>query len=123
MRTRSNISALPAIVVILIVLAVLYYSFGDRYRDIPADINSAGEYTEDAATTTRIKAALVLNKQVSALDIHVETNRNNVILTGRVPSENDKRVAGEVVQGTKGVAAVTNNLQVDPNVQASSVAR
>ncbi len=123
MRTRSNISAVPAVVVILIVLAVLYYSFGDRYQDIPADINSAGEYTEDAATTARIKTALALNTQVSALDIHVETTNNNVILTGRVPTDNDRRVAEEIVRGTKGVVTVSNNLQVDPKIQAASTAR
>lgn len=123
MRTRSNISAVPAVIAILIVLAVLYYSFGDRYRDIPGDINSVGEYTEDAATTTRIKAALTLNTQVSALDIHVETSNSNVILTGKVPTDNDRRVAEEIVRGTKGVVTVANNLQVDPKIQAASTAR
>ena len=123
MRTRSNISAVPAVVLILIVLAVLYYSYGDRYRDIPSDINSVGEYTEDAATTTRIKAALALNTQVSTLDIHVETSNNNVILTGRVPTNNDRRIAEEIVRSTRGVVTVANNLQVDPKIQAASVAR
>ena len=42
-------------VVILIVVAVGYYSYGDRYRNIKADINSVDKYTGDAATTTRVK--------------------------------------------------------------------
>ena len=123
MRTRSNMSALPAVFVILIILAVIYYSYGDRYRDIPNDINSVGEYTDDAATTTRIKAALALNTQVSALDIHVETNNNNVILTGRVPTDNARRVADEIVRATKGVVTVSNNLLVDTRIQAASGTR
>ena len=118
MRTRSNISAVPAVIVILIVIAVLYYSVDSRYQDIPADINSAGKYTDDAATTTRIKTALMLNTQVSTLDIHVETNNNNVTLTGRVPTDNDRRITEEIVRGTKGVVTVANNLQVDPKIQA-----
>lgn len=123
MRTRSNMSALPAFFVILIILAVIYYSYGDRYRDIPNDINSVGEYTDDAATTTRIKAALALNTQVSALDIHVETINNNVILTGRVPTDNARRVADEIVRATKGVVTVSNNLLVDTRIQAASGTR
>lgn len=76
---------IAAVVVILIVVAVGYYSYGDRYRNITADINSVDKYTGDAATTTRVKTALALNKQVSVFDIHVETSNNNVTLTGQVP--------------------------------------
>jgi osmotically-inducible protein OsmY len=64
-----------------------------------------------------------LNKHVSAFDIHVETSNNNVTLTGRVPTDNHKRVAEEIVHGTKGVAAVINNLKVDPKIQAASAER
>jgi len=117
MRQKSIIAA---VVVILIVVAVGYYSYGDRYRNITADINSVDKYTGDAATTTRVKTALALNKQVSVFDIHVETSNNNVTLTGQVPTDNDRRVAEEIVRGTKGVATVANNLKVDPKVQAAS---
>lgn len=111
---------IAAVVVILIVVAVGYYSYGDRYRNINADINSVDKYTGDAATTTRVKTALALNKQVSVFDIHVETSNNNVTLTGQVPTDNDRRVAEEIVRGTKGVATVANNLKVDPKVEAAS---
>ena len=114
---------IAAVAVILIVVAVGYYSYGDRYRNITADINSVNEYTGDAATTTRVKTALALNKQVSAFDIHVETTNKNVTLTGQVPTDNDKRVAEEIVRGTKGVATVANNLKVDPKVQAANAER
>ncbi len=114
---------IAAVVVILIVVAVIYYSYGDRYRNITADIGSVDKYTGDAATTTRVKTALALNKQVSAFDIHVETSNNNVTLTGRVPTDNARRVAEEIVRGTKGVATFANNLKVDPKVQAASAER
>lgn len=115
MRQKPIIAAL---VVILIVVALIYYSYGDRYRSITADINSADKYTGEAATTTRVKAALALNKQVSAFDIHVETRNNHVTLTGRVPTDNDRRVAEEIVRGTNGVATVANNLKVDQAANA-----
>ena len=117
MRQKQTIAA---VVVILIVVAVGYYSYGDRYRNISADIDSVDKYTGDAATTTRVKTALALNKQVSAFDIHVETSNNNVTLTGQVPTDNDRRVAEEIVRGTKGVATVANNVKVDPKVEAAS---
>jgi osmotically-inducible protein OsmY len=120
MRQKRTIAA---VVVILIVIAVGYYSYGDRYRNITADINSVDKYTGDAATTTRVKTALALNKQVSAFDIHVETRNNNVTLTGQVLTDNDRRAAEEIVRGTKGVALVVNNLKVDPKVQAVSAER
>ena len=72
-----------------------------------------------------MKTALALNKQVSAFDInvvttnHVTTGHNNVTLTGQVPTDGDKRVAEEIVRGTKGVADVVNNLQVIPEMQAA----
>ena len=109
---------IAAVVVILIVVAVGYYSYGDRYRNISADINSVDKYSGDAATTTRVKTALALNKQVSAFDIHVETSNDNVTLTGQVPTDNDRRVAEEIVRGTKGVTTVVNNLKVDQSANA-----
>jgi osmotically-inducible protein OsmY len=114
---------IAAVVVILIVVAVVYYSYGDRYRNIRADINSVDKYTGDAATTTRVKTTLALNKHVYAFNIHVETSNNNVTLTGQVPTDNDRRVAEEIVRATKGVATVANNLQVDPKIQTANAER
>ncbi len=117
MRRRSIIAA---VVTILIIAGALYYFYGYRHRDISADFNAAKEYTEDAATTSAVKSALALNKQLSSFDIHVDSTNspgksgNDVTLTGHVPTEDDKRVAEEIARGTKGVANVVNNLQVDP---------
>jgi hypothetical protein len=36
-----------------------------------------------------------------------------------VPTVDDKRLAEEIAQSTKGVGSVANNLQVDPKVQAT----
>ncbi|HSB08890.1 MAG TPA: BON domain-containing protein [Blastocatellia bacterium] len=123
MRIRSMITAA---VTLLIIAGGLYYFYGYRHRDISADFNSAKEYTEDAATTSAVKSALALNKQLSSFDIHVDSidnpgnSGNDVTLTGHVPTEDDKRVAGEIARSTKGVASVVNNLEVVPRLQATN---
>lgn len=124
MRTRSMITA---VFTVLIIAGGLYYFYGYRHRDISSDFNAAKEYTEDAATTSAVKSALALNKQLSSFDIHVDSinspgkSGNDVTLTGHVPTEDDKRVAEEIARGTKGVANVVNNLQVDPKAQSTNV--
>ena len=123
MRRRSIIAA---VVTIVIIAGALYYFYGYRHRDISADFNAAKEYTEDAATTSAVKSALALNKQLSSFDIHVDSTNNpgksgnDVTLTGHVPTEDDKRVAEEIARSTKGVANVVNNLQVDPKTRAAN---
>jgi hypothetical protein len=114
---------IAAVLTILIIAGVLYYFYGYRNRDISADIGTVKEYTEDVATTSAVKSALALHKQLSGFDIHVFSRNNpgasgnDVTLTGRVPTEDDKRVAGEVARSTKGVANVLNNLEVVPAIQ------
>jgi osmotically-inducible protein OsmY len=124
MRPRSIITT---VVTILIIAGALYYFYGYRHRDISSDFNAAKDYTEDTATTSAVKSALALNKQLSSFDIHVDSTNNpgksgnDVTLTGHVPTEDDKRVAEEIARSTKGVANVVNNLQVDPKTQAANV--
>jgi osmotically-inducible protein OsmY len=123
MRIRS---ILTAVVTLLVIAGGLYYFYGYRHRDISADFNTAKEYTEDAATTSAVKSALALNKQLSSFDIHVDSTNNpgmsgnDVTLTGQVPAEDDKRVAEEIARSTKGVANVVNNLEVVPKAQAAN---
>lgn len=123
MRPRSIIAA---VVTVLIIAGALYYFYGYRHRDISSDFNTAKEYTEDAATTSAVKSALALNKQLSSFDIHVDSinspgkSGNDVTLAGHVPTEDDKRVAEEIARSTKGVANVVNNLEVEPKLQAAN---
>jgi osmotically-inducible protein OsmY len=126
MRPRSIIAA---VVTVLIIAGAVYYFYGYRHRDISSDFNAAKEYTEDAGTTAAVKSALALNKQLAPLDIHVnsannvsnaDSRDNNVTLTGRVPTENDKRTAEEIARNTKGVANVVNNLEVEPKILAAN---
>lgn len=86
MRPRSII---VAVAVIIIAAATLYYVLVDRNQAISADINAVMESTADAATTTAVKTALALNKQVSAFDIHVRqpTTLRQAITMSRSPAK------------------------------------
>ena len=117
MRPRPIIRS---ILVILIVAGLLYYFYSYQHRDISSDIKTVEGYAGDAATTSAVKTALGLNKELSGSDIHVETSNRNVTLTGQVPTAEDKRLAEEIAQGTKGVASVVNKLQIALSAQSEN---
>lgn len=74
---------------------------------------SVGEYTSDAVVTTKVKAAIVAEKSLSALDIAVETNNGVTTLTGTVGSAAQSDDATRVTRGVEGVKQVKNELKVD----------
>nr|WP_246013286.1 BON domain-containing protein [Pigmentiphaga humi] len=73
---------------------------------------SADEYVSDAAITTKVKAALVSAKDVSAADVNVETFRRTVQLSGFVDSSAQINRAVEIARGVEGVQSVKNDLRV-----------
>jgi hyperosmotically inducible protein len=77
-------------------------------------LRSVKDTSQDAATTSKVKTALLLSKHVSAFDIKTTTTRGVVSLTGEVPSEETRRLAGAIAQDTSGVTQVQNDLVVNP---------
>jgi hyperosmotically inducible protein len=75
---------------------------------------SVGEYASDAVVTTKVKAAIVADKSLSALDVAVETNNGVVTLTGTVASAAQSDNATHAARGVEGVKQVKNELKVDP---------
>ncbi len=73
---------------------------------------STGEYVDDSTITTKVKAALVHDPVVSALDVKVETFKGVVQLSGFVNTELEKTQAGNLAATVKGVASVKNNVVV-----------
>ena len=71
-----------------------------------------GEYADDTAITTKVKAALIANPVAQAHQIEVETFRGVVQLSGFVDSTNERATAQQVAQGVAGVKSVHNNLEV-----------
>src|ERR1041385_8144997 len=79
---------------------------GTRYH------RSTGAYLDDKAITTRVKTALFRDPLVSGFDVHVNTFRGDVQLSGFVDSQEQRDRAATVARQVEGVQAVTNNLEV-----------
>ena len=75
-------------------------------------LKSTGEYIDDAAITAKIKTRLIADPIVHAFTIDVDTNRGEVVLTGSVGSEQERKRAVEIAQNAPGVKKVTYVLQV-----------
>jgi osmotically-inducible protein OsmY len=70
--------------------------------------------TADARTTAAIKAKLVASRDLSALDISVNTTGGVVTLSGRVSAPDDIGKAMLLAMQTDGVREVISTLQVKP---------
>jgi len=104
------------LVLVLLVVGAVYYIFA-RNSSIQNAFHSIQESTQDAATTSRVRTALLLSKQVSPFDIKVQTIQGEVTLEGQVPSEQVKTVAGAIAQDTSSVKKLHNNLSVNPSIE------
>ncbi|MFY9288996.1 MAG: BON domain-containing protein [Alphaproteobacteria bacterium] len=74
--------------------------------------NTPSQYIGDAAVTTKVKAALMADKDVSATKVNVETNDGTVHLTGNVSSKAEEKEVVHIVNTVDGVKAVNNKLNV-----------
>ena len=77
--------------------------------------NKAGTAFDDSAITASIKAKLAADAQLSALDIQVVTEKGDVVLTGKAPSDSDRVRATTLASSVQGVRAVENHLVLDPS--------
>lgn len=72
----------------------------------------AGTFVSDRVITAKVKAALVKNREVSALAVKVDTHDGTVLLSGFVNSEQEARRAHEIAASIEGVKSVKSNLVV-----------
>ncbi|HET7526818.1 MAG TPA: BON domain-containing protein [Burkholderiaceae bacterium] len=73
---------------------------------------STGNYVDDTAITTRVKAKFAEDKTVSAMSIGVETMRGTVQLSGFAKTLDEKMQAEKLARGVSGVVAVKNDIVV-----------
>lgn len=73
---------------------------------------SAGEYVDDAAITTSVKAAFLADEDIKSTDINVETFRGDVQLSGFVNSSTQIDRAIAVARKQNGVKGVKNDLRI-----------
>lgn len=81
------------------------------------DAGPATQLTE-ARQEGAILTTFALNRHLSPFNIDVAVDRGVVTLKGKVESQVDKDLAGQLATGTDGINRVDNQLQIDPEVAA-----
>jgi len=72
----------------------------------------AGKYLDDSVITAKVKAALLKEPDLKSLDVSVETQRGEVLLSGFVKDEIQKQKAMKVAVAVNGVASVKDAMVV-----------
>ena len=84
--------------------------------DMDKDRSSPKNFVKDSVITTKIKAEMAKDKQVSAMHIKVDTDNKGVVqLSGFAKSEAEAKKAVSIARSVKGVTSVENNIQVKPD--------
>ena len=73
---------------------------------------AASNKVDDGLITTKVNAALVADKDLSAVKINVDTKDGVVTLTGPAPSAEAAAQATKIAKDIKGVISVNNQLVV-----------
>lgn len=81
---------------------------------------SSGQYVNDAAITSKVKTRLLEDARLKAFQIHVETYKGTVMLSGFVDDPSLVRRATRIAQGVPGVEAVRNDLVLKSTVGSGS---
>jgi osmotically-inducible protein OsmY len=81
---------------------------------VTRDQSSVGQYVDDSAITTAVKAKFVGNKEVDASSISVETLNGTVQLSGFAKSASEKSSAESIARNVNGVKSVKNDILIRP---------
>jgi len=73
---------------------------------------TTGEYVDDMSITASVKNEIFQDPQLKIFQIHVETFKNQVQLSGFVDSRKEYTRAEQIARNVKGVESVKNNLIV-----------
>ncbi|AFH92013.1 TPA: BON domain-containing protein [Providencia stuartii] len=71
-----------------------------------------GGYIDDTVITTKVKSALLAEKNLKSTQISVETFKGRVQLSGFVDSKADANKAIEVTKKVKGVQSVIDSMKI-----------
>src|SRR6202049_2742459 len=113
---RGGSRTILMLMLVLVLGGGIYFAY-TQSASLRGAFHSVKESTQDASTTSKVRTALLLSKRVSPFDIKVETIQGEVTLTGQVPSDETKTVAGAIAQDTAGVKQVHNNLGINPTAE------
>ena len=84
---------------------------------------TVGEYTDDATITTRVKTRFAKDATVSAMRIHVNTDKGVVSLSGTAKSQAERTQAESVAASVPDVKSVQNNITVDSTTSDTTTNR
>lgn len=73
---------------------------------------STGQYIDDATVTTKVKAAILADKELKATKVSVETNQGVVKLSGAVDTKSQETQAVRDANKINGVKSVNDLLQI-----------
>lgn len=73
---------------------------------------STGQYLDDSAITTKVKAAIFNEPTLKSAEINVETYKGRVQLSGFVSSQENINKAVEVTRAVTGVTSVKNDMRL-----------
>jgi hyperosmotically inducible periplasmic protein len=116
---KVPVGAIIVVVLIVLIAGGVWTYSSRRAAGVRDTLRLVKDTSQDTATTTKVKTALLLSKHVSAFDTTVATARGEVTLTGAVPTEEVKGLAAAIARDTSGVSTVQNNLTVNPGVAAN----
>ncbi|KLN96712.1 BON domain-containing protein [Moellerella wisconsensis] len=77
-----------------------------------AKTEGTGGYIDDSVITTKVKSALLAEKDLKSTQISVETFKGRVQLSGFVNSKNAAERAIQVTRGVNGVQSVIDSMKV-----------
>ncbi|MEK8026717.1 BON domain-containing protein [Pseudaquabacterium rugosum] len=106
MITRTASRTLAAVVTAVAALTVLPGCAVSRGQ------SSIGEYVDDVAITSAIKARYIEAKSVDATSVKVETLNGEVMLSGFAKSSDERSSAESIARQVKGVKTVRNEIVV-----------
>lgn len=115
---------LRAVVAATVTILVLGACTRDERKEVRTEAkqatNAAANVVDNAALTTKVKAALLADELVKGTQINVDSNNGVVTLNGAVDSPAHKEKAEQIAKGVSGVTRVQNNLNAPTTTTTSS---
>lgn len=81
---------------------------------VTRDQSTMGQFVDDSAITTKVKAKFAESPVVSAMAINVETLNGTVQLSGFAKNANERSTAESIARRVEHVKAVKNDIVVKP---------
>ena len=73
---------------------------------------STGQFVDDSAITTKVKAAILNESSLKSAQISVETFKGRVQLSGFVSTQAEINKTAELARGVGGVTSVKNDMRI-----------